>query len=174
MYILDTNVISELRKAGDGRANGAVTAWASSVAPSTLFLSAITVLELERGTLMIERRDQAQGALLRTWVDPGSSGFRGPGLAGRHCGRAAMCKTACSKSPIGTRCLDRRDGARTWHDSCHARRCRFRGDQGSDHQSLDALSFPLGLWAADVGSAHPLLRFQSTTVPFHCPAFGRA
>jgi toxin FitB len=69
MYILDTNVISELRKAGDGKANGAVTAWASSVAPSTLFLSAITVLELERGTLMIERRDQAQGCALRTWVD---------------------------------------------------------------------------------------------------------
>lgn len=69
MYVLDTNVISELRKAGDGKANVNVIAWARGAESSTLFLSAITILELERGTLMIERRDQAQGALLRAWVE---------------------------------------------------------------------------------------------------------
>jgi predicted nucleic acid-binding protein len=69
MYVLDTNVISELRKAKDSKADKNVTAWASSMLPSTLFISVITVLELEVGTLLVERRDKTQGALLRTWLD---------------------------------------------------------------------------------------------------------
>ena len=69
MYVLDTNVVSELRKAKDDRADRHVVAWATSVAPSSLFLSAITVLELELGVLLIERRDSAQGASLRAWLD---------------------------------------------------------------------------------------------------------
>lgn len=66
MYLLDTNVISELRKA---QADNNVVAWARSVAAPSLFLSAITVLELETGILRIERRDPAQGSLLRSWLD---------------------------------------------------------------------------------------------------------
>jgi toxin FitB len=69
MYVLDTNVVAELRKAKAGRADKNVTAWAESVAPSSLFLSTITVLELELGVLLMERRDQSQGAVLRTWMD---------------------------------------------------------------------------------------------------------
>jgi toxin FitB len=69
MYILDTNVISELRKAKAGRADQNVTAWAIAVPYTSLFLSAITILELETGVLMIERRDPLQGAILRTWLD---------------------------------------------------------------------------------------------------------
>jgi predicted nucleic acid-binding protein len=69
MYILDTNVVSELRKAKDGKADAHVTAWAASVLPSSLFLSAITILELELDVLVIERRDSAQGAVLRAWLD---------------------------------------------------------------------------------------------------------
>lgn len=69
MYLLDTNVVAELRKAKAGKADRKVTAWAESVAPSNLFLSAITVLELELGVLLIERRDHAQGATLRSWMD---------------------------------------------------------------------------------------------------------
>jgi predicted nucleic acid-binding protein len=69
MYILDTNVVAELRKAKSGKANPKVTAWALSVAPSSLFLSAMTVLEMEIGTLLLERRDAVQGALLRAWLD---------------------------------------------------------------------------------------------------------
>ena len=69
MYILDTNVVSELRKARDGKADAQVTAWAVSVPPSSLFLSAVTILELELGVLLIERRDSAQGAVLRAWLD---------------------------------------------------------------------------------------------------------
>jgi predicted nucleic acid-binding protein len=69
MYVLDTNVVSELRKASDGKADPNVVAWASGVLPSTLFLSVITFMELERGTLLIQRRDPAQGAMLRAWLN---------------------------------------------------------------------------------------------------------
>jgi hypothetical protein len=69
MFILDTNVVSELRKAKVGKADRNVTAWAASVPAGSLFLSVITILELETGVLLVGRRDQAQGALLRTWMD---------------------------------------------------------------------------------------------------------
>ncbi len=69
MFILDTNVISELRKAGDGKADANVVAWLSSVDAGTLYLSAITLMEIELGVLRIERRDPVQGARLRAWVD---------------------------------------------------------------------------------------------------------
>jgi predicted nucleic acid-binding protein len=69
MYILDTNVVAELRKAKSGKANPKVTAWARSVAASSLFLSVMTVLEMEIGTLLMERRDAVQGAVLRAWLD---------------------------------------------------------------------------------------------------------
>lgn len=69
MYLLDTNVVSELRKAPSGRANANVIAWAASVTTPMLFLSSITILEIEIGILQIERRDSAQGALLRDWLE---------------------------------------------------------------------------------------------------------
>ena len=69
MYVLDTNVVSELRKAREGKADRNVIAWAKGIRPSALFLSAISILELERGILLIERNDQAQGVLLRAWMD---------------------------------------------------------------------------------------------------------
>ena len=68
MYLLDTNVLSELRKAGDGKADANVTAWLSSVDAGTLYVSAMTLMEIELGILRIERRDTAQGARLRTWM----------------------------------------------------------------------------------------------------------
>lgn len=68
MYLLDTNVVSELRKAGAGRADPNVTRWAASVPTPRLFISAITLMELEAGVLLMERRDPRQGALLRTWM----------------------------------------------------------------------------------------------------------
>ncbi len=69
MFLLDTNVVSELRKARAGKADPKVAAWAAEVPAGTLFLSAITVHELELGTLLVERRDPAQGEILRTWLD---------------------------------------------------------------------------------------------------------
>jgi hypothetical protein len=69
VYLLDTNVVSELRRAKAGKADPHVVAWAASVPVASLFLSAITVLELELGVLLIERRDPVQGALLRAWLE---------------------------------------------------------------------------------------------------------
>jgi predicted nucleic acid-binding protein len=69
MYLLDTNVISELRKARSGKANRNVVEWASSIAVTDLYLSVITVLELEMGILQLERRDPVQGEILRAWMN---------------------------------------------------------------------------------------------------------
>lgn len=69
MFLLDTNVISEVRKAGDGKANANVVAWLSSVDATSFYLSAITLMEIERGVRRIERRDPAQGARLRAWME---------------------------------------------------------------------------------------------------------
>lgn len=68
MFVLDTNVISELRKAGDGKADAHVVAWLSSVEATTLYISVITLMEIELGILRIERRDSLQGSRLRTWM----------------------------------------------------------------------------------------------------------
>jgi len=69
MYVLDTNVLSELRKAGLGKADANVRAWADSVDAADLFVSAISIMELELGVLSIERKDAAQGARLRMWLE---------------------------------------------------------------------------------------------------------
>ena len=69
MYLLDTNVVSELRKAKAGKADKNVIEWASNVSAESLFLSVITILELEIGIQLVERRDSAQGALLRAWLE---------------------------------------------------------------------------------------------------------
>ncbi len=68
MYLLDTNVLSEFRRRD--RMNANVAAWADRFRLlRELFLSAITVLEIEVGTLRLIRRDPVQGAVLRTWID---------------------------------------------------------------------------------------------------------
>ena len=69
MYLLDTNVISELRKAGSNRANTNVIKWAKDKPTTSLFISAITVLEIEMGVLQIERKDPKQAAIYRTWLN---------------------------------------------------------------------------------------------------------
>ena len=69
MYLLDTNIVSELRKAKAGKADKNVAAWAESISATSMFLSAVTILELETGILLIERRDPMQGAILRAWLD---------------------------------------------------------------------------------------------------------
>jgi len=67
MFVLDTNVVSELRR--PEKADPRVLAWASATPLSMFFLSSITVLELELGTLLMERKDPAQGATLRAWMN---------------------------------------------------------------------------------------------------------
>jgi hypothetical protein len=69
MFVLDTNVVSELRKVRSGEADSRVAAWADSVDAADLYLSVIAVQELEIGVLLAERRDPAQGAVLRAWLN---------------------------------------------------------------------------------------------------------
>jgi toxin FitB len=69
MFLLDTNVVSELRKARAGRADKNVTAWAAGASAMSMFVSVITVQELEIGVLLAERRDPPQGEVLRRWLE---------------------------------------------------------------------------------------------------------
>jgi predicted nucleic acid-binding protein len=68
MFVLDTNVVSELRKTASGRADANVVSWASSASAGAMYVSAMTMFELELGILMMERRDPAQGGILRNWM----------------------------------------------------------------------------------------------------------
>ena len=79
MFLLDTNVVSELRKVRSGKADAHVAAWADRMDATDLYLSVIALQELEIGVLLAERRDPAQGAVLRAWL----SGHVLPAFAGR-------------------------------------------------------------------------------------------
>src|SRR6266702_655556 len=67
MFLLDTNVISELRR--PDKADRYVAAWANARPAARFFLSAISILEIELGALLIARKDPAQGVHLRAWID---------------------------------------------------------------------------------------------------------
>lgn len=79
MFLIDTNVISESRKVRSGRAAPEVIAWLGATDPGTTFLSAMSLFELEMGVGRVERRDPAQGTVLRRWLDTVVK----PGFAGR-------------------------------------------------------------------------------------------
>jgi toxin FitB len=103
MHVLDTNVVSELRKARAGKANQRVIAWASSVPAGSLYISAITVLELEMGVLQIERRDRAQGAVMRAWLDEHVM----PAFAGRILAVDAPVALRCARLHVPDRVAER-------------------------------------------------------------------
>ncbi|WP_375310618.1 type II toxin-antitoxin system VapC family toxin [Bradyrhizobium sp. A5] len=67
MFLLDTNVISELRR--PDKADRNVVAWANAIPAANFFMSAISILEIELGARLIARKDATQGAVLRTWID---------------------------------------------------------------------------------------------------------
>ena len=69
MFLVDTNVVSELRKVRSGKAAAAVADWAAELPAARLFISVITLHELEHGVLLAERADPAQGRVLRAWLD---------------------------------------------------------------------------------------------------------
>ncbi len=69
MFVLDTNIVSELRKVRNGKANPGVPEWAERVPSVEWFISAITIQELEHRVLLMERSDPTQAAMLRTWLD---------------------------------------------------------------------------------------------------------
>jgi predicted nucleic acid-binding protein len=67
MWLLDTNVLSELRR--KDRTDSRVAAWADAIHPEDLYLSVITILEIEAGALLAARKDVAKGAVLRAWIE---------------------------------------------------------------------------------------------------------
>jgi|SRR6185437_3905106 len=69
MFLLDTNVISELRKSETLRIDRRVAAWEKSTDPQLMFLSVITILELETGVLLLGKHDHRQAQFMRTWID---------------------------------------------------------------------------------------------------------
>lgn len=101
MYLLDTNVISELRQ--PRRAHPAVLAWASEQALAAQFVSAVTVLELELGVLQKERKDAAQGAILRAWLNDTVL----PRFAGRILALDCPVALRCARLHIPDRCAER-------------------------------------------------------------------
>jgi len=66
VYVLDTNVLSELRK---GRPHGAVVAWMGSIAPSDIFVTAVTMGEIQAGVELTRRRDQVKANEIEAWAD---------------------------------------------------------------------------------------------------------
>jgi toxin FitB len=69
MYLLDTNVLSELRKIKAGKADKRVKRWANLVDSNDLYLSAITVQEIDIGVLLLERKDPIQAQVFRRWLE---------------------------------------------------------------------------------------------------------
>lgn len=96
MFLLDTNVVSELRKP---QADPQVVTWANSVAAASLYLSAITVLELETGILRIERRDPPQGGMLRHWLERHVK----PAFSGRILSVDTVVATRCAQLHVPDR-----------------------------------------------------------------------
>ncbi|MGK7910972.1 MAG: type II toxin-antitoxin system VapC family toxin [Synechococcus sp.] len=69
MFLLDTNVVSELRKVGSQSANPNVEQWAKATPGEQTYISVITLFELERGILLAERKDRSEGKILRQWFE---------------------------------------------------------------------------------------------------------
>jgi len=69
MYLLDTDVIWALRSHDPGRSNERLFEWAANQMPSTLFASAITMIEFENGTRLLERKDKPAAAAIRKWIE---------------------------------------------------------------------------------------------------------
>ena len=103
MYLLDTNVISELRKAKTGKADRNVKAWARKVPAAELFLSVISILELEIGILQLERRDALQGAMLRAWMEAQVL----PAFDGRILAIDTIIAQRCASLHVPDPCSDR-------------------------------------------------------------------
>lgn len=69
MLLLDTNVVSELRKVASGRADPNVVVWNETVDPAETFISSVVLHELEIGVRLVEHNDVAAGKMLRNWLE---------------------------------------------------------------------------------------------------------
>ncbi|WP_244171156.1 VapC toxin family PIN domain ribonuclease [Xanthomonas populi] len=130
--MLDTNVLLELRKVRLGKADANVAAWAERVDAADLFVSVITIMELELGVLSIVRKDAPQGAILRSWLEQHVL----PEFSGRTLPidtAVAQRSAACNRQARRARRAHRSDGASARHGSGHSQRGRFQAD-GSDYR----------------------------------------
>lgn len=99
MYLLDTPIVFELRTARAGHAEAGLAAWAAGVARERLFLSAVSLVELEAAAARTARRDKVAGAALRGWIDnqvvPAFEGHILPldAAVARRRGQLAMAET---------------------------------------------------------------------------------
>lgn len=69
MFLVDTNIISEMRKIEQGKGNIGVTDWVANTPSHQICTSAVVMMELERGVLSMERKDVEQGKRLRNWIE---------------------------------------------------------------------------------------------------------
>jgi predicted nucleic acid-binding protein len=69
MYLLDTGVVLELRKAKSGQSDPGLAAWAATVARQKLFISALNLLEIENAAARLGRKDRSAGLVVREWID---------------------------------------------------------------------------------------------------------
>ena len=139
MYLLDTNVVSEIRKIASGRADRNVTAWARRVNASQTYLSAITVSELEYGVILTERRDPDAGAILRAWLDNDVlEEFKHQILPVDTAVALYAAVSARARSHPCGRCLDRGDRSGPQHDARHPQHQRLPTLRRThDHQPLE-------------------------------------
>ena len=69
MYLLDTGVVLELRKAKAGQSDPGLCAWAAGIARQKLFISALNLLEIENAAARLGRKDRSAGLVVREWID---------------------------------------------------------------------------------------------------------
>jgi predicted nucleic acid-binding protein len=69
MYLLDTDIVMELRNAKTGGADPGLVAWAAGASRASLFISAVTLLDLETAVVRLQRKDKVAGLALRRWLD---------------------------------------------------------------------------------------------------------
>lgn len=98
MFLLDTNVISELRKPA-ARRDANVWAWVTRTPEPDVRLSVITLLELEQGVLQVERRDLSQATFMRAWLTM---------VRERYAGRMLPVDEAVANQCAGLHVPDRR------------------------------------------------------------------
>lgn len=69
MFLLDTGIVLDLRQARAGQADAGLAGWAAAQPLPRLFLSALSLLELENAAARLGRRDRAAGLVMRDWID---------------------------------------------------------------------------------------------------------
>ena len=135
MWLLDTNVLSELRP-GKPHASPAVRQWAASVPIGRQFISAITLAELETGILRLEHQSPSQGQALRRWYEGIVTLFRERTLVVRHRGSPPLRTSAGTWASPRQRHMDCRNRPGARHDGRHAQYQGFQPPGRPDAGSL--------------------------------------